>query len=180
MKGDHAYFAAIWKQMEAGGYAAMLHDLLALDLTTFNVRAVPTTEGLQRQRKLSLQTTEAWWLDCLERGYVFRSRLGLEQDFAVWHDQISTELLFSSYSNSPRLEVNVGCCPARASAGSSPPSRPRLGAGATVWWVNTSSTWTTSTVARAGRPPWCGRTGFMATRSAAWIKPGPTSRAKQG
>lgn len=97
VKGDYAYFAAIWKQMEAGGYAAMLHDLLALDLTTFNVRAVPATEGLQRQRKLSLQTTEAWWLDCLERGYVFRSRLGLEQDLAVWHDHISTELLSSSY-----------------------------------------------------------------------------------
>jgi hypothetical protein len=97
VKGDHAYFAAIWKQMEAGGYAAMLHDLLALDLTTFNVRAVPTTEGLQRQRKLSLQTTEAWWLDCLERRYVFRSRLGLEEEFHVWHAKISTELLFASY-----------------------------------------------------------------------------------
>jgi hypothetical protein len=97
VKGDHSYFAAIWKQMEAGGYAAMMHDLLAMDLTAFNVRAVPTTEGLQRQRKLSLPTTEAWWLDCLERGYVFRSRLGLEKEFAVWHSTISTELLFASY-----------------------------------------------------------------------------------
>jgi hypothetical protein len=97
MKGDHTYFAAIWKQMDAGGYAAMLHDLLALDLTTFNVRSVPTTEGLQRQRKLSLQTTEAWWLDCLERGYVFRSRYGLEEQFGAWYPKISTELLFASY-----------------------------------------------------------------------------------
>ena len=83
--------------MEAGGYAAMLHDLLAYDLTGFNVRAVPVTEGLQRQRKLSLPTTEGWWLDCLERGYVFRSRLGLEAEFAKWHNKVTTELLLDSY-----------------------------------------------------------------------------------
>lgn len=96
---DHKYFAAIWEQMEAGGYAAMLHDLLAFDLTTFNVRAVPTTDGLHHQRKLSLETTEAWWLDCLERGYVFRSRLGLEEEFATWHPRVTMELLFASYSD---------------------------------------------------------------------------------
>jgi hypothetical protein len=95
--GDHAYFAAIWQQMEAGGYQAMLHDLLAMDLRGFNVRAVPVTDGLHRQRKLSLGTTEGWWLDCLERGYVFASKIGLEADFAVWHPKISTELLFASY-----------------------------------------------------------------------------------
>jgi hypothetical protein len=96
-KNNHEYFGGIWKQMEAGGYAAMLHDLLAYDLSTFNVRAVPTTEGLQRQRKLSLPTTEAWWLDCLERGYVFRSRLGLEAELATWHAKVTTELLHASY-----------------------------------------------------------------------------------
>ncbi|NPD68927.1 hypothetical protein HN018_02845 [Lichenicola cladoniae] len=97
MKNDHAYFGAIAAQMEAGGYEAMLHDLLALDLTGFNVRAVPVTEGLQRQRKLSLPTTEAWWQDCLDRGYVFRSKLGLEAVFGTWHEEVSTEILFASY-----------------------------------------------------------------------------------
>ena len=75
-RSDHAYFAEIWKQMEAGGYAAMLHDLLAMDLTDFNVRNVPNTDGLQDQRKLSLPVPERWWLDVLHRGYVFRSKLG--------------------------------------------------------------------------------------------------------
>lgn len=98
VKNDHTYFAAIWKQMEAGGYAAMLHDLLAFDLSTFNVREVPTTDGLHHQRKLSLGTTESWWLDCLERGYVFRSRLGLEGEFAAWHPRVTMELLFASYA----------------------------------------------------------------------------------
>ena len=95
--GDHGYFDAIWRQMDAGGYEAMLHELLHRDLTCFNVRAVPQTEGLQQQRKLSLGTTEAWWLDCLERGYVFRSKLGLDDTFSTWLTSISTELLVVSY-----------------------------------------------------------------------------------
>jgi hypothetical protein len=98
-KGDHAYFAAIWKQMESGGYEAMLYDLLNLDITGFNVRAVPVTDGLQQQKKLSLPTPEAWWLDVLHRGYVYRSRLGLEEYFGQWHDEVATEVLFESYTD---------------------------------------------------------------------------------
>ncbi len=97
-KDDHAYFAEIWKEMEAGGYAAMLYDLLHHDLTGFNVRRVPFTEGLQQQKKLSLGTTEAWWADMLHRGYVFRSKLGLEAEFGTWAEEVSTELLVASYS----------------------------------------------------------------------------------
>lgn len=99
---DHDWFAAIWQEMEAGGYAAMLHDLLHYDLTTFNVRAVPDTEALQRQKKLTLPVPEAWWLDVLHRGYVWRSKLGLESVFGTWFDAASTELLFASYSEFAR------------------------------------------------------------------------------
>ncbi len=97
VRNNHDYFGAIAKQMDEGGDAAMLHDLLQIDLANFNVRAVPTTEGLQEQRKLSLGTNEQWWLDCLERGYVFRSKLGLDAVFRTWHPMISTDLLFASY-----------------------------------------------------------------------------------
>ena len=38
VKNDHDYFAKLWAQMGAGGYEAMLHDLLAVDLSRFNVR----------------------------------------------------------------------------------------------------------------------------------------------
>ncbi len=95
--GDHKYFAAIQDQMEAGGYEAMLYDMLNMDLSAFNVRAVPVTAGLKNQRALSLPTPEAWWKDCLERGYVFKSKLGLEDHFAKWCEVVSTELLFDSY-----------------------------------------------------------------------------------
>jgi hypothetical protein len=97
-RGDHAYFAAIAAQMEAGGDAAMLHYLLALDLTDFNVRAVPETEALQQQKKMSLGTTDAWWRECLGRGYVWQSKLGLEDVFAAWYDKVTKELLMKSYT----------------------------------------------------------------------------------
>ena len=102
---DHACFGAIWEQMEAGGYEAMLHELLHHDLTGFNVRRVPVTEGLQEQRKLSLGTSpEAWWSDVLHRGYVWKSRLGLESYFGEWHDVMTTEVLFTSYADFARTK----------------------------------------------------------------------------
>jgi hypothetical protein len=96
--GNRAYFTAIQKQMETGGYEAMLYELHHRDLADFNVRDVPDTEGLQEQKKLSLGTSEAWWLDVLHRGYVYKSKLGLENYFGEWHETVTTEVLFASYS----------------------------------------------------------------------------------
>ena len=96
---DTAYFAAIWGEMENGGYEAMLHDLLEYDLTFFNHRNAPRTAGLMEQKKLSLGTSEAWWLDVLHRGYVWKSKLGLEEYFGEWQsDFIATDLLYDAYT----------------------------------------------------------------------------------
>ena len=94
---DYDYFNAIWEQMEAGGYEAMLYDLLDMDISKFNVRNVPETEGLREQKALSMGTSEAWWFNVLQRGYVFKSKMGLESYFANWHDTVATELLCASY-----------------------------------------------------------------------------------
>jgi hypothetical protein len=95
---DHEWFGAIWEEMEAGGYEAMLYDLLHHDLTGFNARRVPVTDALQEQRKLSLGTSEAWWFDVLHRGYVYKSKLGLESFFGEWHTAMTTEVLFAAYT----------------------------------------------------------------------------------
>ena len=74
-RGDRAYFTALWRQMDdEGGLAAMLHDLLHDDLSDFDHRDIPTTEGLIDQRKLSLPIPEKWWQDILSRGYVLVSK----------------------------------------------------------------------------------------------------------
>ena len=70
-QNDHAYFAAIEEQMEDGGLAAMLHDLLAYDLSGKNVRAVPNTAALTENKVWSLQPPEAWLLDVLHRQVVY-------------------------------------------------------------------------------------------------------------
>ena len=96
-KGDHAYFAAINAQMEAGGAAAMHAELLARDIAGFIHRKAPETAGLQEQKALSLGTTDRWWKDCLGRGFVYRTKHGLNSDFDVWMDSVTTALLYDSY-----------------------------------------------------------------------------------
>ena len=73
------------------------------DLTSYNQRRVPVTAGLQTQRKLSLPTAEDWWAETLNRGYVFKSRLGLDEHFGHWHEPIATEVLFDAYSSHAKL-----------------------------------------------------------------------------
>ena len=95
--GDHDYFRTLWSELEAGGFAAFLYDMLRRDLCRFNWRQPPDTVGLQEQKKRSLATELAWWKEVLHRGYVWPSKLGLEDYFAEWHDAVATELLFASY-----------------------------------------------------------------------------------
>jgi hypothetical protein len=94
--GDRAYFTRLNAQMEKGGLAAMLHDLLAHDLSKFNVRDVPQTEALADQKRHSLDSLHRWWVTVLQRGFVWRSRYGAEI-FTKWSDFVSTELLYRSY-----------------------------------------------------------------------------------
>ena len=98
--GDFAWFDAIWDELEGrsgdggpnSGYSAMLRDLLGRDLSRFNVRAVPETEGLQRQKVLSLTGADVWWMDVLHRGSV-APRMGL----ALWQEAVARDLLFDAY-----------------------------------------------------------------------------------
>jgi hypothetical protein len=94
--GDRKYFADIAAQIENGGLAAMIHELLHLDLSGFEVRDIPDSKALADQKKHSLDTIDRWWLAVLERGFVWRSRHGLAE-FNQWHEFVSTELLSRSY-----------------------------------------------------------------------------------
>ena len=97
-QGDKAYFRTIQDQLNNGGYEAMLYDMLQCDLSDFDHRSAPQTTALQEQRQHSLDTVTAWWQDVLDRGYVYRSKHGLQTDyFGSWHDYITTELAYTSY-----------------------------------------------------------------------------------
>ncbi len=94
--GQRAYFKAIAEQMENGGLAAMIHDLLHRDISGFEVRDVPNTAALAEQKRLSMDTLDRWWCEVLERGFVWKSRYGLAV-FNTWDEFCSTELLHASY-----------------------------------------------------------------------------------
>ena len=104
-RGDRAYFNALWQQMENGGGAAMLHELLLQrDISNFDVREVPQTTALGTQKMLTLQDLDAWWLEVLKRGYVFLQEQdrqpGLQRVAGVLYDRAAVQIL-SAVGRSP-------------------------------------------------------------------------------
>ncbi len=70
---NSSYFAAISKQMNEGGREALLNFLMGVDISDFDVRAVPATDALREQKLLSLNFEEDWWYQKLEEGRVLLS-----------------------------------------------------------------------------------------------------------
>ena len=124
---DIVYFKAMNAQMESGGYAAMMFELTALSLIGFDVQTAPVTDGLREQQDHSLPTIDAWWRDCLARGYVHKHRDDPTL-FGAWPDRASTAVLHASYlafadkrrerhplklDDVGRYMVAMGCCARR-------------------------------------------------------------------
>lgn len=66
-KGDAAYFKALVSEMESGGLAAMLFDMLAVELGDWHPRHdVPQTHALRDQKEHSLPPEEQWVLGLLD------------------------------------------------------------------------------------------------------------------
>jgi hypothetical protein len=84
--------------MNVGGLAAMLHELLARDISGFELRDAPQTEAMKIQKTLSLSSLEKWWLAALSRGFVWKSGHGANY-FRDWqpllHDPLPGDGLSS-------------------------------------------------------------------------------------
>ncbi len=89
---DWSYFTAIHTQLESGGYEAMLYDLLHMDISAYQVRKVPVTEALRKQRELSLPCAVRWIYDVLYRGWVDPMR-------PEWLEDVPTGVLYASYKD---------------------------------------------------------------------------------
>jgi hypothetical protein len=63
-----AYFAALHREIENGGVAAMLYDLINWDLGNWHPRQVYETEGLRKQKEQSLSPIEQWFDEVLQEG----------------------------------------------------------------------------------------------------------------
>jgi hypothetical protein len=68
-RNDKKYFVPLYAEMEQGGIAAMMHDLLAMDLGGWHPRYdVPQTKALGEQKIHSLSAEDEWWLGLLQTG----------------------------------------------------------------------------------------------------------------
>lgn len=63
---DHAYFTALFHQMNNGGYEAMLYDLLHRELGDWHPRQIIKTAGLVDQQSRNLSPIDAWWIELIE------------------------------------------------------------------------------------------------------------------
>jgi hypothetical protein len=67
-KQDETWFRPLYAEMENGGLAAMLHDLLRMDLGDWHPRRIPKTSGLLHQQARGLSPEDDWWVSLLEAG----------------------------------------------------------------------------------------------------------------
>ena len=82
-KRDHTFWNDLNQKIDSGGVEAMVHDLLEMDLSDFNVRKKPNTKEFLQQKLHSLGPIGQWWHDCLMRG-------AIRDDDRDWHDFVST------------------------------------------------------------------------------------------
>lgn len=76
---DTEYFKGIDEEMESGGLAAMLHDLQRHDYSAVNLRHVPVTPWLVKQRIHSADNRRRWLREVISEGG-FRSHDGVLGD----------------------------------------------------------------------------------------------------
>ncbi len=115
------WFAPLYAQMDAGGYAAMLYDLLHHDLGDWHPRDLPTDTGLFEQQRLSLAPLDNWWCELLERGTLAGSdpeqpncarsgkwQQGTQDKNDAWHFVTRPGLLDDARNIEPRLRYHIG------------------------------------------------------------------------
>lgn len=93
---DRDYFKLIRDQLDEGGREALLHTLMAYDLSEFNVFDVPRTKELSVQQDLGLPPLESWWLNKLVTGALIEGE-------PEWRELILTATLQEDFYNEMQI-----------------------------------------------------------------------------
>ena len=86
---QQAYFRPLLDELAAGGRAAMLHELLARQITS-DLTQPPSTEARTRLKRASFSPEVAWWFDKLEEGAILRGHNG-------WQTEVGKDELYDDY-----------------------------------------------------------------------------------
>ena len=90
-------FTTIYKEMHNGGLEAMLYDLLEYDLSGFNIRDVPQTEGLAEQKLRSLSPLAEWWFGVLVDGSMIKDTQEKIMHEVPMRYAVRCDVLFENY-----------------------------------------------------------------------------------
>jgi hypothetical protein len=60
-KQSETYFRPLYAELASGGLAAMLFDLLNMDIGDWTPRRIPQTKALQHQKDLTMEPLMKWW-----------------------------------------------------------------------------------------------------------------------
>jgi|GEM_PF-635531 len=87
---DRAYFKAIWGQMNNGGRAALLYDLLDMDISGKDLRTAPKTKALLRQIEESMTLVQQYWYQNLTQGENISGT-------GTWYSWLETARLYEDF-----------------------------------------------------------------------------------
>ncbi|MHC2282150.1 hypothetical protein ACVME8_008793 [Bradyrhizobium diazoefficiens] len=87
---NNVYFAELYEELDNGGRARLLHELLSFDLSRFDVFRVPQTKALLDQKLRSLDPIDDCWFNRLWAGTLL-------QDDDFWRRLVVRDDLYSEY-----------------------------------------------------------------------------------
>ncbi|MCP4075908.1 MAG: hypothetical protein GY744_06975 [Gammaproteobacteria bacterium] len=87
IRNNKQWFGPIYEEMRNGGVAAMLHDLLDMDISEFNLRKIPRTDALLEQIMENAHAVHKWWFDKLKDG----------EDSDIWGSWVDTDTLYNEF-----------------------------------------------------------------------------------
>ena len=94
-KQNTAYFKRLWSQLNTGGKARLLWELLNHDVSKFDPFNVPQTKELMQQKMLSLDPWTEWWHEKLDNGAMLAT--------LTWDQPIPVQALYLDYVQHCRL-----------------------------------------------------------------------------
>ena len=105
--GNTDYFNALHRDIDNPEIqAAFLYEMLHRDISGFHVGKIPDTKALQHQREQSLDSFGKYWLDVLQRGYIYQSQHGLDA-LNEWITEPTVELIkrgYEQYCNKNKID----------------------------------------------------------------------------